>query len=207
MNVQQPTEGDPLSTPLIQIILGSTRQGRNGEKVAHWFRDIAAKRDDIRVELVDLSDYALPLFDEPVSPKQRIGQHPEIHRWANKISEADGYVIVTPEYNHGYPAALKSALDHLFYEWNDKPVAFVGYGGPGAGIRAVEQLRQVVVELLMHPTRNQVMLPMVFTAFDDAGNIRDESLNDAADLLLDELAPWAELLQSRRRVEPAAQAS
>ena len=189
-----------MTKPNIQIILGSTRQGRSGGKVARWFGDVAASRDDLNVELVDLRDWPLPFFDEPIPPMRRLGEDERIQAWAGKIREADGFVLVTPEYNHGYPAVLKNALDHLYYEWNDKPVGFVGYGGQSGGIRAVQQLRQVVIELAMVPMRQQVILPKVYTAFDDAGNITDEGLNRSASAVLDELVPWAELLQTRRAV-------
>ena len=189
-----------MTKPNIQIILGSTRQGRAGETVARWFADVAASRVDLNTELVDLRDWPLPFFDEPIPPMRQLGEDDRIQAWAAKVRRADGYVFVTPEYNHGYPAVLKNALDHLFYEWNDKPVGFVGYGGQSGGIRAVQQLRQVVIELAMVPMRQQVILPKVYTAFDEAGNITDPNLHRSARAVLDELVPWAELLQTRRAV-------
>jgi NAD(P)H-dependent FMN reductase len=117
--------------PNIQVILGSTRQGRSGEKVARWFMSHAEARADIDVELVDLRDWPLPFFDQQMPPMMGGYSDPEQQRWAEQVARADGYVLVTPEYNHGYPAVLKNALDHLFAEWNGKPVGFVGYGGPG----------------------------------------------------------------------------
>src|SRR5262249_39119367 len=115
----------------IGIILGSTRPNRNGEQVAKWVLDIASHRDDAEFELLDLRDYPLPPPDEPVPPA--LGQYQNDHtkQWAAKIASFDGFVIVTPEYNHGTSGVLKNAIDFLFAEWNNKAVGFVSYGGGG----------------------------------------------------------------------------
>ena len=177
--------------PNIHVILGSTRQGRSGEKVARWFMAHARARSDLDVELVDLRDWPLPFFDQQVPPMMGGYSDAAQQRWAAQVARADGYVLVTPEYNHGYPAVLKNALDHLFSEWNGKPVAFVGYGGPGGGLRAVEQLRQVVVELEMVPMRQQVAIAGVYAAFDQDGRLADREQHDRqAGAVLDELAGW-----------------
>jgi NAD(P)H-dependent FMN reductase len=128
------------------------------------------------------------------------GQYDErTQAWADKIGQADGYVIITPEYNHGYPGVLKNAIDHLFREWNHKPVSFVGYGGPGGGLRAVEQLRQVVVELEMVPLRQQVSIPAVYAAFDQSGALANpDAYNAQAMTVLDELSRWAGALRQVR---------
>jgi NAD(P)H-dependent FMN reductase len=123
---------------------------------------------------------------------------PLVERWAAEVDAADGYVVVTPEYNHGYPAALKNALDLVFEPWRRKPVSFVSYGGPGGGMRAVEQLRQVVVELEMVPLRHQVAIPRVYMAFDGAGQLHDDGHARDADRLLGELAWWAGALRTAR---------
>jgi NAD(P)H-dependent FMN reductase len=194
-------------TPRIQVILGSTRQGRAGEQVARWFADLAAQRDDVDVELVDLRDWPLPFFDSPTSPKRELSDDPRVRAWSAKVAEADGYVLVTPEYNYGYPAVLKNALDHLYYEWNDKPVGFVGYGGMAGGIRAVQQLRQVVVELGLVQTHAQVIIPKVFAAFDETGQPVDTFHPQMASALLDEVAEWATILQAKREQNKAELAS
>ena len=139
--------GASASVPHIQVILGSTRNGRLGDRVAAWFMGHASVRRDLTAELVDLRDWPLPFFDEPTPPIRGGYANPAQRAWAAKVEAADGYVFVSPEYNHGYTAVLKNALDHLYAEWTYKPAGFVGYGGLGGGIRAVEQLRQVVVEL------------------------------------------------------------
>jgi NAD(P)H-dependent FMN reductase len=152
-----------MSTPLkIQVILGSTRQSRFGDKPAHYILDELSKRPDVQAELVDLRDWPLPFFDHPVSPiRAKITEPAIVPRWAAKVGEADGFVMVTPEYNHGYSAVLKNALDWVYSEWTKKPVGFVGYGSQG-GARAIEQLRQVVIELDMVPVREAVHIPIDF---------------------------------------------
>jgi len=183
----------------IQVILGSTRHGRSGEKVARWFMEHAQQRPDITVELVDLADWPLPFVDAPFPPAMKESRDPRILAWAEKVASADGYVLVTPEYNHGYPAVLKNALDQLFRPWRHKPVGFVGYGGPGGGVRAVEQLRQVVVELEMVPLRQQVTIPNVYLAFDEEGALKDPAVADRqAAAVLDELGRWAAALRQAR---------
>jgi NAD(P)H-dependent FMN reductase len=147
-------------SPKIHVIIGSTRQNRFSEKPARYIFDELKKKEGIQVELIDLRDWPLPFFDEPISPARLKGNHSNdfVNKWAAKVGEADGYIIVTPEYNHGYPAILKNALDWVFAEWNKKPVGFVGYGNAG-GARAVEQLRQVVIELQMVPMSNAIAIP------------------------------------------------
>lgn len=148
----------------IQVIIGTTRQNRFSEKAAHWIYGEAKKKEDLEVELVDLRDYPLPFFDEPVSPAMfEMMKHEYSNeiakKWVQKVAEADGYIIVTGEYNHGYPAVLKNALDYVFKQWNKKAVGFVSYGSAG-GARTVEQLRQVAIELQMVPIRNAIHIPI-----------------------------------------------
>lgn len=147
----------------IQIIVGTTRQGRFSEKAASYIFQEAKKRKEFKVELVDLRDYPMPFFEEPVSPKMFEMTHHEyasevVKKWLAKIAEADGYIIIAAEYNHGYPAVLKNALDFGYKEWIRKSVGFVSYGNSG-GARSVEQLREVVIELDMYPIRSAVQIP------------------------------------------------
>jgi NAD(P)H-dependent FMN reductase len=143
----------------LAIIIGSTRPGRVGEAVARWVYEIAKKRSDADFELVDIQEFNLPLLDEPVPPS--MGKYSKEHtkKWAAKIASFDGYVFVTPEYNHGISGALKNAIDFLFAEWNNKAAGFVGYGSAG-GVRAVEHLRLVMAEVQVATVRNQVMLSL-----------------------------------------------
>src|SRR2546427_10830524 len=138
----------------IAIIIGSTRPGRNGEAVAKWVYEIAQERTDAEFELVDIKDFNLPLLDEPMPPIMGQYSKPHTKTWAAKIGSFDGYVFVTPEYNHGISGALKNAIDFLFREWNDKAAGFVSYGGAG-GARAGGQLRLVLAEGPTATGRNQ----------------------------------------------------
>jgi NAD(P)H-dependent FMN reductase len=184
----------------IAIVVGSTRPGRNGDTVARWGHQLAAKRPDAEFELVDVADYGLPLLDEPVPPS--MGQYSNEHtkRWAAKIAEFDGYVFVTPEYNHSTSGALKNALDYLYAEWNNKAAGFVGYGTAG-GTRAVEQLRLIASELQMATVRAQVSLSLFtdfenFSAFNPAGH-HEIAMNT----LLDQLISWSRAMKSTRATD------
>jgi len=188
----------------IQIIIGSTRPNRFSEKPARWLFDLAKGRTDFEVELLDLRDYPLPFFDEAMPPRALKGVHSNevAKRWAAKVGEGDGYIIVTPEYNHGYPAVLKNALDTTYFEWNGKPVAFVSYGG-AMGVRSVEQFRQVAVELQMYSIELGLQVPV--QTFRDALKAKDselaalfEPLKPFANDLLNEIGRWAAKLKSVR---------
>jgi len=150
-----------MSNLTISVILGSTREGRYGDKPAHWILGKLAARDGVDAQLLDLRDYPLPMFDRQ-RPPPRVTDgdygHPVAQAWAQQIARSDGFVMTAAEYNHGYTAVLKNALDWIYREWNRKPVSFVGYGSMG-GARAVEQLRQVAVELELAPLRHAVHLP------------------------------------------------
>jgi NAD(P)H-dependent FMN reductase len=187
----------------VQIILGSTRQGRFGDKFANWMYEIAKEKEGLEVELLDLRDYPLPFFDEPVSPAMSKGKYSNelAAKWAQKIGEADAYIIATPEYNHGYPAVLKNALDYVYSEWNNKPVAFISWGGVSAGTRAVQQLRQVVIELQMVPIRNGIHIPFSWNLVDADGVIKPGAMDAqkvGADNLLNQLTWWAKILKEAR---------
>ena len=181
----------------IGIILGSTRPGRNGEQVAKWVYDLASRRSDAEFELVDLADYPLPHLDEPLPPS--VGRYHNDHtkQWATKIGSFDGFVIVTPEYNHGTSGVLKNALDFLYAEWNNKAVGFVSYGGTG-GARAVEHLRLVAGELQMADVRQQVTLSLV-TEFENYSTFKPGDYNLAAlSTMLDQVVAWSTALAPLR---------
>ena len=143
----------------IGIIIGSTRPGRKAEAVAKWVAELAKKRTGAEYELVDIKDYNLPLLDEPIPPSQ--GKYSKEHTkvWSAKIDSLDGFVFVTPEYNHSTSGALKNALDFLYKEWNNKAAGFVAYGSAG-GTRSVEHLRGIMAELQVADVRAQVMLSL-----------------------------------------------
>lgn len=189
--------------PHIGIVIGSTRQGRFSERAAVWFHQIARRRTDLSVELIDLRDYPLPFFDEQASPAWVPPKVAE--RWAAKLAELDGIVFVTPEYNHGYGAVLKNALDYAFQQFNRKPAAFVGYGGAGAA-RAIEQLRLVAIELQMAPTPKSVNIGMAefFSIWQQGKDFADfPHLEQAATALLDDLSWWSRTLQVGRQTASA----
>jgi NAD(P)H-dependent FMN reductase len=144
----------------IKVIIGSTRKNRFSDKPGHWIYTEAKKKAD-EVEILDLRDYPMPFYNEPVSPAMSGGKYSNeiVNKWSEKIMDGDAFIIVTSEYNHGYPAVLKNALDSIFPEWNRKAVGFVSYGNAG-GARSVEQLRQVVIELQMVPIRSAIHIPV-----------------------------------------------
>lgn len=183
----------------IQIILGSTREGRKGDKVARWVTDAAKTRSDFTHELLDLKEWNLPMFNDPVSPSKGEYSYDYTKKWSEKIAAGDGYLFITPEYNHGYSAALKNALDHLYLEWNKKPGAFVSYGGVAGGTRAVEQLRQILIELQMVPVRSGLAIPFIWDAFDENGAPKNkEVLEKQLNGIFDQLVWWAEILKEAR---------
>ena len=183
----------------IQIIMGSTRQNRFVDKPAQWILGEIIKKPNVDAKLIDLRDYPLPFFDEPVSPAASKGVYslPAARAWADLIGQGDGYIIVTPEYNHGYPAVLKNALDYVYTEWNNKPVGFVSYGTVG-GARSVEQLRQVVIELKMIPVRTSVNLVAFWNLVDDLGNLKTETLQKSATEMIDQVLWYADILKQTR---------
>ena len=175
--------------PILQIIIASTRPGRVGLPVAQWFADFAGQHDAFQVELVDLAEVALPLFDEPDHPISRRYTRPATIAWATTVDRADAFVIVVPEYNHSFNAAIKNALDYLHVEWNYKPVGFVSYGGVSAGVRAMTALKPVVAALRMTPTVEAVNIPFVGQFIDDEGRfVPNEQLEMGAKGMLAELA-------------------
>ncbi|MCD0486321.1 NAD(P)H-dependent oxidoreductase [Streptacidiphilus sp. ASG 303] len=181
----------------IGIIIGSTRPGRNGEAVARWVHEIADRRTDAAFELVDLLDYRLPLLDEAYPPSMGQYSQPHTRAWAEKIASFDGFVIVTPEYNHSVPGALKNAIDFLYAEWANKAVGFVGYGSTG-GSRAVEHLRLIAGELQMADVRSQVALSL-FTDFEDFSIFKPaDAQRGALTSTLDQVVAWANALAPLR---------
>ncbi|MGH7943359.1 MAG: NADPH-dependent FMN reductase [Limisphaerales bacterium] len=182
----------------IGIIIGSTRPGRKGEAVGKWAHKIAQKRNDAEFELVDLSDYNLPLLDEPVPPSQGQYSKPHTKKWASKVASFDGFVFVTPEYNHATCGALKNAVDFLYTEWNNKAAGFVGYGSVG-GVRAVENLRLVMGELQVADVRAQVALSL-YTDFEDFSVFKPDPRHEKSlNTVFDQVIAWAGALKPLRR--------
>ena len=181
---------DPLR---VAVIVGSTREGRFGDGVARWFVGRAGRRADIEVDAIDLADHDLP-FVYPAEPDEAVRAYVE------RIDRADAFVVVTPEYNHGYPASLKQAIDLPRGEWRRKPVAFVSYGGVGGGLRSVEQLRQVFPELHAMTIRDVVSFHHPTRWFDDEQRpIDEEGCNTAVEAMLDDLLWWGHALRRARK--------
>ena len=187
----------------IGIILGSTRPGRNGEQVAKWVLEQAQQREGVQYELVDLLDYNLPHLDEAVSASQ--GKYANEHTkvWAAKIASLDGFVFVTPEYNHSTSGALKNAIDYLYAEWNNKAAGFVSYGVNG-GTRAVEHLRLIAAELQIADVRAQLALSFA-SDFEGYKTFTPAPQQAAAlAVVLDQVESWSAALQPVRAVKVAA---
>lgn len=181
----------------IGIIIGSTRPGRKAEAVAQWVHEIAKKRSDAEYELVDIKDFDLPLLDEPVPPSMGQYSKPHTKKWAATIEPLDGFVFVTPEYNHATSGALKNAIDFLYREWNNKAAGFVGYGSAG-GTRAVENLRLVMGELQVADVRAQVALSLA-TDFEDYTTFKPAPRHErAVNTMLDQLVAWSGALKALR---------
>ena len=181
----------------IAIIVGSTRPGRKAEAVARWVHSIASKRTDAQYEVVDIAQFNLPLLDEPVPPSMHKYSKPHTKAWAERIAPFDGFVFVTPEYNHGTSAALKNALDYLYVEWNNKAAGFVAYGSAG-GTRAVEQLRLVMAELQIADVRAQVALSL-FTDFENFSAFKPAAYQEQSmNAMLDQLVAWASAMRALR---------
>jgi NAD(P)H-dependent FMN reductase len=182
----------------IQIIIGSIRQGRRAKPVGDWAYQMAVLRQDLSVELVDLKDWDLPMFDLPKPPILGGYEDPLQKRWADKIAEGDGYLFVSPEYNHGYTSVLKNALDYIFGEWGRKPASFISYGG-ALGARAIEQLRLVLIELRMAPLADALHISDIRSKFKDErfeGDARDAK---QLTKVLDELVWWGNALKGGRQ--------
>ncbi|PVM92717.1 NADPH-dependent FMN reductase [Caulobacter endophyticus] len=185
----------------IAVIIGSTRDARFAPTPAAWIADLAGRRDDLDVEIVDLKGFDLPFFNEVASNAWRPSQDPRAIAWQKKISEFDGYVVVTAEYNHSITAALKNAFDQAYVEWGRKPIGFVGYGGVGAA-RAIEHARAIAVELQMVPVRSAVHIgggDFVKVVHQRQPMTEIEtSITPAANEMLDQLAWWGRATKAAR---------
>ena len=193
--MQTPTERtDPIEPVRVTVVVGSNREGRFGPVVADWLLNRMGKRDDLVTEVVDVADTALPttFATDAEAKAQLAGITP-------KLASADAFVVLTPEYNHSYPAGLKNLIDWHYSEWQAKPVAFVSYGGVSGGLRAVEHLRQVFAELHATTVRDTVSFHNAGASFDDEGRLRNPSGPDAAaKVMLDQVVWWGRTLREGR---------
>ncbi len=195
-----------MSPVKIGIIIGSTRPGRVGDQVARWVLEHARARSDAAFELVDLADFALPHLDEAIPPSLGQYAHEHTKAWARKVDSFDGYIFVTPEYNHSTSGALKNALDFVYGEWNNKAAGLVSYGSAG-GTRAAEHLRLILAELQVADVRQQVSFSLMtdfenYSVFTPAGYHAGMLATQ-----LDQLVPWASALRSVREAGELEQAA
>ena len=189
--------------PRIALIVSNTRDSRWADVPAQWMLDKAKARDDMDVELVDLQDFDLPLFNEPASNAWMPSSDPKAVAWQEKMAEFDGFIFTVSEYNHSVSGALKNAMDQAYNEWVHKPMAAIAYGSMG-GARALEHLRAIAIELQMVPTRNAVHIGGVdfFTVSPLAGGKPmseiEENIAPAAKATLDDLVWWAKATMAAR---------
>jgi NAD(P)H-dependent FMN reductase len=199
MNTTEPARAAARTTPKLYVIHVSTRPGRAGFPLSTWMFERAADHGAFDVELVDLRDENLPLFDEPRHPRLRQYEHEHTQRWSAKIDVADAFIFVTPEYDHATPPSLINALVYLVHEWAHKPVGFVSYGGPAGGTRAVQMVKPMLVALKMVVVLESVMAPLFMHHIDDKGVFKPSELQQAgAQAMLDALSKWVSALAPMR---------
>ncbi|KAI8068948.1 flavoprotein-like protein [Thamnidium elegans] len=157
----------------IGVIIGSVRTARIGHVITRWVLQSITVKHNLNLELIDLSEWNLPLLDEPEIPAKGVYVFEKTKRWSEKISSKDGFIFITPQYNWGYPASLKNAVDYLFKEWNDKPAIIVSYAYRGGG-KAASQFRQVVEGLRMKPTETMPAIVLAKDMFNENGKIKDD---------------------------------
>jgi NAD(P)H-dependent FMN reductase len=192
----------------IAVIVGSIRQGRFSEKPARWIHERLQRRKGVEARLLDLRDYPLPFFDQPMPPAMAgrpAYEHEVAKRWTGEIARSDGFVFVTPEYNFGPPAVLKNAIDWVYPEWNRKAAAFVSYGS-AMGARSVQQLRETAIELQLAPIRSSVHIPVAtLWAHFQNGDVEAglAELTGAADKMIDDLLWWSTALKKAREAAAA----
>jgi NAD(P)H-dependent FMN reductase len=186
--------------PNLGVIIASTRERRGATSVAAWFLAQAARHGAFAVTTLDLKQWNLPMLEEPEHPRLRQYQQQSTRDWSAAVDAQDAFVIVTPEYNYSSPPALVNALDHVFHEWQYKPVGFVSYGGVSGGLRSVQMTKQIVTTLKMVPIFEAVVLPFYTKLINPAtGTLEPGDVNDrAAAAMLTELLRWADALQVLR---------
>ncbi|MFC5757837.1 NADPH-dependent FMN reductase [Rhizobium sp. GCM10022189] len=185
-------------TPLLKIIIGSTRPGRIGPVVGKWVKMAVETHGGCRVELVDLADFNLPLLDEPNHPAMQQYKHEHTRTWATTIAEADGYIFVTPEYDYFPPASLVNAVQTLFLEWNYKAAGIVSYGGVSGGLRSCQALRSLLSGVNVHGIYHVVPIPFVSQSINGGRFVPTGQTSDGLNLMLGELLKWTRALKPMR---------
>jgi NAD(P)H-dependent FMN reductase len=192
----------------LQIIVGSTREGRHADAVLRWLAPVAKAHSAFETEVLDLREWPLPFFQETLATigdfRNPTYSQPLVKQWNQKIAEGDAYLFITSEYNHSVPGVLKNAIDSVFlsFAFRHKPAGFVGYSiGPAAGARAVEHLAQIGFEAEMHALRDSVLIPHIAEAFGKDGAPLNPALNAALTITLDDLAWWGNVLKPARATQ------
>jgi NAD(P)H-dependent FMN reductase len=184
----------------LNVIIGSTRPGRNGPTVAKWVEQFAKEHGQFDVELVDLADFALPLLDEPAHPAMRKYEHEHTKRWSESVASADAFLFVAPEYDYFVSAALVNAIQCLFHEWTYKPAAIVSYGGVSGGLRGSQELRQLLGNVNVVAINQPVPVPFYTQFINDEGIFTpNEAVTSGTTTLLGELHKWAVALKPMRQ--------
>ncbi len=192
---------------VISVIVGSTREGRFSEKPAKWILHRIKKRDGVDARLLDLRDFPMPFFDQPVTPAtpgRAVFDNEVVQKWTAAIGQSDGFVFVTPEYNYGPAAVLKNGIDWVYPEWHRKAASFVSYGS-AAGVRSVQQLRETLIELQLAPIRSSVHIPVATLMAHFQGGDVDAGLAQLerpAETMIDDLLWWTAALKAARATEP-----
>jgi NAD(P)H-dependent FMN reductase len=184
--------------PRLHTIIASTRPGRVGPAIARWFDEFAKAHGKFDAHLVDLTDFDLPVYDEPQHPSRRAYQHDHTKKWSESVKAADAFVFVTPEYNYTLPPSLANAIDYLFWEWQYAPVGFVSYGGVSGGLRAAQTARLMATSVKMMPVPEGVALPNVFAQIKDGVFTANELNTQGAASVLNEMIKWADALKPLR---------
>jgi NAD(P)H-dependent FMN reductase len=188
-----------VAKPVLRIIIGSTRPGRVGPAVADWIIRRAREHGGFDVEVTDLADLDLPMFNEPSHPRLKQYLHRHTKDWSTLVDGSDAFIFVIPEYNYAITAPVKNAIDYLHHEWQNKPAGIVSYGGISAGTRAAQMLKQVITTLRVMPVPEAVSIPFVREFLDEDGRLKpNETMESAATAMLDELLRWAEALRPLR---------
>ncbi|WP_426241441.1 NADPH-dependent FMN reductase [Nocardioides sp. LHG3406-4] len=197
----------PVTLPIVQVIIASTRPGRVGPAVAAWAAAKAEALGSFQVEVVDLADAGLPMLDEPNNPRARTYTRPHTHAFSDVIDRADGYIIVMPEYNHGYNAELKNAIDYLYHEWTNKPVGLVTYGGIAGGARAAQAIKPVLAAVKLIALPDDVPIPLVSSFIHDDGQERtfvpNAAIDGGMDHLLGSLETWVSIFRDASSLQAA----
>ena len=191
-----------MSKPRLNVVIASTRPGRVGPQIAKWFEQATSAHGKFDVQLVDLAEFNLPVYDEPNHPRMQQYQHEHTKKWSESVKSGDAFVFVVPEYNFNAPPSLVNALNYLYNEWNYKPAGFVSYAFVSGGLRSVESIKPLLNALKVVPLTEQVVVPMFPQHLQEGKFVPNDMQKDSANQMLEELLRWTNALSTLR--QPAA---